>query len=114
MGEEGEWGQANRVIYEMVWEIMTGILGRKGLEGIIGAIRVKYGLELEEIPDKLHILSEALREALSVGSTIVENMIIKKLYTKLGIEFRWREGYKLLDYIDHAKNQILIVLRRAE
>ena len=51
------------------------------------------------IDQKVKNFAAALPEILGSGSVIIEDLILEKLYSKLGLEFRWKEDYRFHDYI---------------
>lgn len=105
-GKERREERINEVIIDVAEDVMRNIFGKRGLESIIRFMNERYGLDLNEMPDKPHMFSEALREIIGVGSVIIEDLIVENLYIKLGLEFRWRKGYKFPDYINEVKNHI--------
>jgi len=99
--------QANRMISGVVEEVMSNIFGRKALCSILQFMREKYGLDLDEVPNKPQLFSEAMRKIIGVGSIVIEDLIIENLYVKIGLNFRWKKGYSFPDYINEIKNIIL-------
>lgn len=96
--------QIDRIISDVAEEVMLGIFGRRALENIIRVLRERYGIDLNEISDKPHIFSEAMRRIIGAGSIIIEDLIIENLYMKTGLEFRWKKGYSFPDYVNEVKN----------
>lgn len=107
-GEGRREERVDEVINGVVKEVMLSIFGRRGVEGILRVLRGKYGLDLDDVADKPHLFSEALHEIIGVSSVIIEDLIIENLYMKLGLEFRWKKGYKFSDYINEVKKYILL------
>ncbi|MEM2913747.1 MAG: hypothetical protein QXR06_05350 [Candidatus Bathyarchaeia archaeon] len=105
-GRERQEERIDKVIIDVAEEVMLNVFGRRGLESIIRVLRERHGLDLDEMPDKPHIFSEALHEIIGVSSVIIEDLIIENLYMRLGLEFHWKKGYKFPDYINEAKNYI--------
>lgn len=107
----GKWRERreeriDKVIIDVAEEVILNVFGRRGLESIIQAIRERHCLDLDEISDKPHIFSEALHEIIGVSSVIIEDLIIENLFMRLGLEFRWKKGYKFPDYVNEVKNYI--------
>ncbi|MBS7648113.1 hypothetical protein KEJ17_00480 [Candidatus Bathyarchaeota archaeon] len=103
----------NRIISEVVEEVMLSIFGRRGFESILRVMKEKYNLDLDGIPSNPQVFSKALREIIGVGSIIVEDLIVENLYMKVGLELRWRKGYRFPDYINDIKNSIQLNTRKA-
>jgi len=103
--------QANKMISGVAEEVMLNIFGRKALDNILRAMREKYFLDLEEMPERPDVFSEALRRIIGVGSVIIEDLIVENLYMKIGLEFRWKKNYVFSDYIKEIR---IFLLNRAQ
>jgi len=62
-----------------------------------------YQLKRDEIPEKLSAFHEALGDLLGAGGKVMERLIAKSLYRRLSLNFAQRDGWTLVDYVDHAK-----------
>ena len=51
-GEVGSEEQANQVISGVAERVMRSIFGRKSFDSILQVLRDRYGLDLDEMPDK--------------------------------------------------------------
>ena len=99
--------QANKIISEVAEEVMLNIFGRKALDNILRAMREKYFLDLEEMPERPEVFSEALHRIIGLGSVIIEDLIVENLYAKMGLEFRWKKSYTFPDYIKEIRKFLL-------
>jgi hypothetical protein len=66
-------------------------------------IERSYQLRREEIPEKLETFHQALQDLLGGGATVMEKLIAKNLYQRLGLNFTPRPEWTLIEYVDHAK-----------
>lgn len=64
----------------------------------------RYGVKREEIPDSLEAFHKALQGTFGAGAKIIENLIARNVYSKLGLTFDEHENWMLADYLDYAKN----------
>ena len=62
-----------------------------------------YKLRREEMPDRLETFHQALQELLGASTKIIERLIAKNLYSRLGLNFTPRPEWTLVDYVNHAK-----------
>ncbi|MGD8505695.1 MAG: hypothetical protein PVF15_03420 [Candidatus Bathyarchaeota archaeon] len=62
-------------------------------------------LRREEIPEKVKSFHEGLENIFGSGSRAVETIIVRDLYTKLGLEFEERIDFKFQDYVRQALKQ---------
>ncbi len=54
----------------------------------------------------LEVLIERLERTLGIGANILETMIIRSLYTKLGLTFEEKASYTFMDYVREAREDI--------
>jgi hypothetical protein len=66
-------------------------------------IERSYQLKREEIPEKLETFHQALQDLLGEGAKVMEKLITKNLYRRLGLNFTEHENWTLIDYVNHAK-----------
>jgi hypothetical protein len=66
-------------------------------------IETTYEIKRQGIPEKLEAFDSALRELLGAGSPVMERLIAKNLFSRLGLNFTRHDGWTLVDYVNHAK-----------
>lgn len=82
------------------------VLGEIVRAAIYERIERSYQLKRKEIPEELHTFHRALRGLLGVRSAkVVEKLIAKSLYSRLGLNFTACEDWILVDYVNHAKKR---------
>ncbi len=57
----------------------------------------------EEIPNRMEEFHEALGSLLGAGARVVEKLIAKNLYSRLGLAYEERENWTLMDYLNQAR-----------
>jgi hypothetical protein len=62
-----------------------------------------YQVRPEEIPEKLEAFHRALQQLLGASGKVMEMLIAKCLYRRLGLSFEKHDGWTLIDYVNHAK-----------
>ena len=70
---------------------------------IYARIENSYELKREEIPEKLEAFHRALEDLLGKGATVMEKLIAKNLYSRLGLNFTEHANWIIVDYVNHAK-----------
>jgi len=60
-------------------------------------------IKREEIPERLETFHRALEDLLRAGGNVVEKMIARSLYGKLGLDFEEHENWTLVDYVSYTK-----------
>jgi len=66
-------------------------------------IERSYRLRREEIPEKLEIFHQALQDLLGGSAKVMEKLIAKNLYRRLGLNFTEHANWNIVDYVNHAK-----------
>jgi hypothetical protein len=75
-------------------------------ETIYERLETVYGIKREEIPQKLTAFHEALLELTRSVANVMERMIAKRLYSRVGLSYVNREDWSLVDYVNHAKEMM--------
>jgi len=76
-------------------------------ETIYERIESRYRVRREEIPEKLETFHNALQELIGTGAKVIRQLIAKNLYNRLGLNFTEHDNWTLLDYVNHAKGQVM-------
>jgi len=79
-------------------------LGEMARATVYHCLLTTRGLTRDEIPDKLDSFHKGLQQLLGPGTLVIEKIIAKSLYSKLGLTFMERKGWTLVDYVRHATN----------
>jgi len=97
-----------KILLETIDESMVQVFGSTSTEVIYDYIEGNHDLRKEDIAENLEIFSSSLEKMFGFGATLLEKLVLKKLYMKLGLKYEEKEGYKFLDYIKELKSQILL------
>jgi len=49
---------------------------------------------------------KALHEIFGVGGAVLERLIARRLYAKLQLDYKERQGYGLVQYVEEAKAKL--------
>ena len=93
-------------------ESMTQVFGETSTKVIYDHLERNHHLRREDIPENLETFSFGLEEMYGFGAILLERLILRKLYSKLGLKFKEKEGYNFLDYMEELKNQIIESMTR--
>jgi len=80
-----------------------GVLGGIVRQTIYDRIETRFDLERDEIPQRPNAFHQALEEILGAGAKVVERLIAKDLYGRLGLAFAAHEDWTLEEYLNHVK-----------
>lgn len=62
------------------------MVGQNVCRAIMETVEYRYGVRREEIPEKLDLLHAGLVETLGTGASLVEGLVLKRLYMELDME----------------------------
>ena len=82
------------------------VLGESVKQAIYHYIERKYRVKREEIPEKLEILQKASEGLLGAGSKVIDKLIAKNLYSRLGLNFEPHDDWTLVEYVNNAKKAL--------
>lgn len=66
-------------------------------------IERSYQVRREDIPEKVEAFHKALEELLGSSAKVMEKIIAKSFYTRLGMNFTEHANCTLMDYVNHVK-----------
>ena len=81
-------------------------LGETVRQAIYSYIEMKYQVKRQEVPEKLDVFRKASGGLFGAGAKVVEKLIVRKLYSKLGLSFEEHENWTLVEYVDDVKKRV--------
>ena len=91
------------LLLETMDDVLKQVLGEGSAKMIYNYLETIIGLRWTEISERPEIFSAELKKLLGSGASIIETLILRKMYLKLQLEFVKREGYEFSDYIMEMK-----------
>jgi hypothetical protein len=70
---------------------------------IYDRIERSYQLRREEIPDHLETFHKAFQDLLGASAKVMEKIIAKNLYSRLGLDFTEHANWSIVDYVNHVR-----------
>jgi hypothetical protein len=92
-----------RLLSESVDDALTDLFGEETKQIIYTWLKSEYRIPREEMPERLGDFDDALTRMFGRSSRAIRRVIVKRLYSKMRIEFVERTNYGLLDYIADAR-----------
>jgi len=99
-------GSLDDLLFSVVDETMKQVFRDVGTKVIYDYLANNSHLKLEEIAEKPEVFSAGLEKLLVSGAPVIEKMILKNLYRRLGLKFREKEGYEFSDYIRELRKSL--------
>ncbi len=81
------------------------VLGNEPRQAIYQYLATIHSLDREQVPDKVDEFSSGLKKALGSASRVIERLILKKLFQKIGSTFREVPDLEFADYVRDAKRR---------
>jgi len=75
-------------------------------ETIYERLETVYGIRREEVPEKLPVFHKALQELVRSVADVLERVIARDLYTRLGQSFVNHENWTLVEYVNDVKRSV--------
>jgi hypothetical protein len=92
-----------RLLSESLDDALTDLFGEETKQIIYTWLKSEYRIAREEVPERLGDFDAALMRMFGRSSRAIRRVIVKRLYSKMRIEFVERTNYGLLDYIADAR-----------
>lgn len=73
-----------------------------------------HSLDREQIPEKVDQFSAGMRKALGSASKVIERLILKKLYQRIGSTYREVSDLDFTDYVTEAKRRFELTSRHSD
>ena len=62
-------------------------------------------LKTEDIPSRIGQFTLGMRRALGTASRVIEKLILKRLYEKIGTTYLEAQGFDFSDYVEEARQK---------
>jgi len=86
-------------------------LGESGKTMIFFHLDKSYSVRKHEIPKKPEAFARGLRKIFGAGATVIERLIVKSLYSKLGLECEYAGNRPFADYVNGLRETNSVELR---
>jgi hypothetical protein len=93
----------DRLLLESADESLTDLLGAKVRQATYVSLEKNYGLARKDIPGRCGEFDSSLDKVFGVGGRTIGKAIAKRLFSKLGLRFFEKPGYRIQDYVKEAK-----------
>jgi hypothetical protein len=95
----------NDVLVQVIDDTLKQVFKQQGTKVIYDYLEKNPELRIEEITEKPELFSESMRKLLGSAAPVIEDLIIKNLYTQLNTEFEDRDGYEFSCYIKELREK---------
>lgn len=93
------------LLLKVLDETMKQVFRETGTKFIYNFLENNIYSKREDIAEKPEVFSAALQRLLGSGARVIEKLILKNLYSKLGLKLEEKEGYEFSDYVKELKKR---------
>ena len=94
----------SEVLLDCVDEALS-VLGNEPRQAVYQYLSTIHSLDREQIPDKVDEFAAGLKKALGGASRVIERLILKKLFQRIGSTFRETADLEFTDSVSEAKRR---------
>ena len=98
-------GSLDDLLLSVVDETMRQVFRDAGVKVIYDYLANNSHLKREEIAEKPEVFSVGLETLMVSAAQVIEILILKDLYRRLGLEFVEKEGYEFSDYVEELRER---------
>ena len=112
-GYRGSTGpEFDRLLVESVDESFALILGEIPKRALYASIEKNHGVAINRVPERVDDFTVALETLFGVpASRSIARVIVKRLYSELGLTYVERPDWRLPDYVNEAKSRMTLCSR---
>ncbi|MGD8506620.1 MAG: hypothetical protein PVF15_08160 [Candidatus Bathyarchaeota archaeon] len=92
-------GSLDELVLCAIDETIKNVFKEPGAKVIYDYMETKCHLKWEEIAQKPEVFSASLERLMVSAAQVIEKMVLKNLYCKLGLRFEEKNGYEFSDYM---------------
>lgn len=98
----------DRLLVESVEESLACVLGDMVKKAVYDALEKHYSIVRNQIPERLNDFTLALEKTFGMTpSRTIGKVIVKSLYSKLGLAFVEKADWRLPDYVREARTRAI-------
>jgi len=79
------------------------VLGESGRQMTFFHLEKSYSIKRHEIPQKPEAFATGLEKIFGAGASVLEKLIVKSLYSKLGLKYEDKEERPFADHVKNVK-----------
>lgn len=95
------------ILTEIVTQRMRQIFGETASRILFDYLKRNHHLPIEDC-ERSEVFFAGLEEVLGAGAKMLERLVLKDIYSNLGLEYEEKEGYKFSDYLKELGKAFVI------
>lgn len=93
-----------QIVLEAIDESLS-VLGDEPRRAVYQYLATIQSLQREDIPEKLEDFSQGMKKALGGASSVLQKVMLKKLFQKIGSTFKEAQEFDFVDYVKEAERR---------
>ena len=81
------------------------VMGEEPKKALYQYLLSMHSLKTEDIPAKIGQFTLSMRRALGAASRVIEKLILKRLYEKIGTSYQEVQSFDFADYVEDARQK---------
>jgi hypothetical protein len=94
------------LLSESIDQVLADVLGRKAREAIYDYIERNYSIAREDLPKNVETFLTVTQDLFGRGSETIARCLVKRVWERLGWNFKNIPGFEFSDYIEAARARI--------
>jgi hypothetical protein len=96
----------DNLLLKVVDKTMKQVFTETGTKVIYDFLENNFHLKRKEIAEKTKPFSTGMKKLLGSGEPVIEKMILKNLYRRLGLKFEEKKDYEFSDYVKDLRKSL--------
>jgi len=92
-----------KLLFEAIDEGLQEVLGESGRQMTFFHLEMSYQVKRDDIAKKTKDFATGLEKMFGAGASVLEKIIVKNLYSQLGLKYKDKKDYTFADYLDDVK-----------
>ncbi len=93
-----------QILLEAIDESLA-VLGDEPRQAVYQYLATIDSLQREDIPSRLEDFAQGMKKALGSASSVLQKIVLKKLFQKIGSTFKESHDFDLVDYVKEAERR---------
>jgi len=91
-------------------DTISAVVGRQVLNAVYDHLKEHYDVTESEVPYRLDTLFDTLEGTFGFkGALTISRVIARRVYTRMGLRFIELPNYRVQDYLEQAKKELLLI-----
>jgi hypothetical protein len=95
----------NNFFAEVIDETLKQVFKEDGTKVIYEFLENNSKLSLKEVSDKPELFSQSLEALMVSAAQVIERLILTNIYSRLGLNFEEKNGFKFSDHIRELRRK---------